>query len=483
MSERWKAVRPTFAPSKSSSTVTASRSWCGMSEQASLESASGSIGSTLPRDVDAGAAAVGLAVDGEPGGTCAATSAMWTHTRMRPAVQRSAPSRVVEVPRGRRVDRERGQVAQVARPRPPAPRRRLARLALHERVEAAAQAAVEHQPLEHVARHVRAAEPRSTIRPCPARGPWAPPARGRRRPPARPSVDVDAPAAGEEGLGGEEAAAALEHRDHGRSPRRRAERTAARAVRGARRTSRADVERLVALRVGVVVPPHRTDAGSIPPAAAEVAPVRREVLPHRDVQRAAVGELPDLLEDALAERLLPTTSARSRSCSAPVTISEADAEPPSTSTTTGIAPSIELPSASNTRRGRGAPLVETIVPSPMKMLDVEHGLVEQPAAVVAQVEHDASAPWSSSLSTASRTCPWAPDVKPASRTCATSPVADAAHLALHGRDVDPRALEPRRRALALARDHAERDLGAGRALDLRRRLLRRCGPRATCRRR
>jgi hypothetical protein len=43
-----KALRRSFAPSNSSSTVTASRSWPGTSEQATFESASGSIGSTLP---------------------------------------------------------------------------------------------------------------------------------------------------------------------------------------------------------------------------------------------------------------------------------------------------------------------------------------------------------------------------------------------------------------------------------------------------
>src|SRR5205823_14173975 len=39
--------------------------------------------------------------------------------------------------------------------------------------------------------------------------------------------------------------------------------------------------------------------------AAEVAPAGQEVLAGGDVQRAAVGELDHLLEDALAERLLP----------------------------------------------------------------------------------------------------------------------------------------------------------------------------------
>ena len=48
MIERWNALRRTRAPSKSISTVTASRSWWGTSEHARLESASGSIGSTSP---------------------------------------------------------------------------------------------------------------------------------------------------------------------------------------------------------------------------------------------------------------------------------------------------------------------------------------------------------------------------------------------------------------------------------------------------
>src|SRR6185295_2235794 len=65
------------------------------------------------------------------------------------------------------------------------------------------------------------------------------------------------------------------------------------------------VEGLVALGVGIVLRAHvglqaRAALGA---RAAEVAPAGQEVLPDGDVQRAAVVERQDLLEDALAERL------------------------------------------------------------------------------------------------------------------------------------------------------------------------------------
>ena len=46
--DRWKATFSTFAPSISISTVTASFSSPGLSDEARFESASGSIGSTAP---------------------------------------------------------------------------------------------------------------------------------------------------------------------------------------------------------------------------------------------------------------------------------------------------------------------------------------------------------------------------------------------------------------------------------------------------
>ena len=87
---------------------------------------------------------------------------------------------------------------------------------------------------------------------------------------------------------------------------------------------------------------------------------------------------------------VPTTVARSRSCSAPVTISDADAEPSLTSTTTGsfgvdrVARRLE-----GARRRASGPRVETIVPVGDEDRGDEDRLVEQAAAVVAQVEHDA----------------------------------------------------------------------------------------------
>ena len=48
ITERWNATERTAAPSSSISTVTVSRSTCGRSEQASFDSACGSIGSTAP---------------------------------------------------------------------------------------------------------------------------------------------------------------------------------------------------------------------------------------------------------------------------------------------------------------------------------------------------------------------------------------------------------------------------------------------------
>ena len=164
-----------FAPSNSSSTVTASRSSPGTSEHARFESASGSIGSTSAGHVDAECRA------GTPRGrrasrarTCAATSAMWTQTRIAPSSSRSARDRVVEVARGRRVDRERRQrrAGRAAAASPCGGRSAASRASRStERVEAPPQPAVEHQRLEHVARDVRAARSARTTLPCPPRGP------------------------------------------------------------------------------------------------------------------------------------------------------------------------------------------------------------------------------------------------------------------------------------------------------------------------
>jgi hypothetical protein len=82
-------------------------------------------------------------------------------------------------------------------------------------------------------------------------------------------------------------------------------------------------------------------------AAAEVAPVGREVLADRDVQRAAVGQRLSSWKTPLPKVWVPTTVARWWSCSAAVTISEAEAVSWSTSTTIGIRGEIAPPVASS----------------------------------------------------------------------------------------------------------------------------------------
>ena len=138
---------------------------------------------------------------------------------------------------------------------------------------------------------------------------------------------------------------------------------------------------------------------------------------------------------------VPTTSARSRSCSAPVTISDADADSPLTSTTTGILASIGSPVASNTRFGRARPFVDTIVPSGMKMLEIEHGLVEQAAAVVAQVEHDALRALGEQLVDRLADLAVRAGGEAGEPDVGDLLAAGLPHLGLDDRDVDARALE------------------------------------------
>ena len=119
----------TSAPFISISTVTASLSSPGRSEQASFESTSGSIGSTAPGTYTLVPRRNASRSSRPPGRTYAVTSAMWTQTRTR------SPSRRAEIASSKSlrvvgVDREGGQVAQVharvgrvrlvqPRPRPP----------------------------------------------------------------------------------------------------------------------------------------------------------------------------------------------------------------------------------------------------------------------------------------------------------------------------------------------------------------------------
>ena len=130
-----------------------------------MESASGSIGSTAPGTYTLVARRRASRSSAESSATYADTSAMWTQTRTLASSSRSAEiassksravtGSIVNVTRSRRS--RRGAVA--AGPGGSRPASRASRASrLHERVERPPQPAVEHQPLDHVARDVGAAE-------------------------------------------------------------------------------------------------------------------------------------------------------------------------------------------------------------------------------------------------------------------------------------------------------------------------------------
>ena len=221
---------------------------------------------------------------------------MCTHSRTA-SPSRCGGDRVVEVARVGRVDGEGGQVAQVhpavlgrragstaSRPRPPAAG------------TSAAQAAVEHQALEHVAGHVRAPEP-----PRPRARPRLPVAEqhqvalsGAARPSSRTGV-----AALEQRLGHLEAPRFGQHR-------RATQRLARAPGRGAHRVSsrelvERDGQRLVAAGARVVA---RLAPAASGPCREMVLPLGQVVAAHGQVEHAAVGERLDLLEEALAEGAL-----------------------------------------------------------------------------------------------------------------------------------------------------------------------------------
>ena len=161
--------------------------------------------------------------------------------------------------------------------------------------ERAPQAAIEHQRLDDVAGDVGAPEH--------ARDLEAPALRvgmqQRQAPGARVARALDGrpPAALEERLADEEAAALLEQDDARRGVGQDGHLAPATAIARSSPSSVFVLGSSLARTSGMIPLPVR-DA-----LAAEVAALGREVLAGGDVQRAAVGELEDLLEDALAERL------------------------------------------------------------------------------------------------------------------------------------------------------------------------------------
>src|ERR1700749_186848 len=94
-----------------------------------------------------------------------------------------------------------------------------------------------------------------------------------------------------------------------------------------------------------------------------------------------------LCTEPLPKLVMPRMVARLWSCSAPDTISDADAVPPLTSTTTGL-PSAMSPGLASKRwvSSEWRPRVETISPAIEKIVGHLHRLVQQPARIVAQVD-------------------------------------------------------------------------------------------------
>ena len=185
----------------------------------------------------------------------------------------------------------------------------------------------------------------------------------------------------------DEAPAPREHADEavGRRRPRGISRSAARA--GARRPARESARSSASSRgvSGIVARADvRRDA-----LAVQVAAVGRVVVAERQVERAAVGQVEDLAEHSLAERapaddrraeaLAAARRSRSRTRSR---CRDRPARRPACA-------SIASPVASNTRCGRLRPLVVTITPSGTNSARHEHRLVQQAAAVGAQVEHEA----------------------------------------------------------------------------------------------
>ena len=230
-----------------------------------------------------------------PACTCAATSAMCTHTRIRPESSRSAliassKSRAVGGSIG-----ERRQVAQVA-----AARAGLAcRSAAARASRSTSGSKRRRSPRSSISpsRTSRATSGRPSRRmifPCPARRPVG--ATSTRSPTlARPPLStlIRRPRA-KNGSAVRKRPRRSSTATTGAAPPR----ARSRARRGAATTSSASWSPSSRFVLGSST---AFTSGSIA-LAAEVAPVRREVLADGDVERAAVREPADLLEDALAER-------------------------------------------------------------------------------------------------------------------------------------------------------------------------------------
>ena len=406
--------------SSSSSTVTASRSAPGISEQASLESACGSIGSTAPGHVHARRApAPRLAVEraalahvGADVGDVHPDPARAVRRAPRPRSRRRSRGRsagsIVKVGSARRSRRSparaRGRPRRLRAPRarrPSAKPRRRPRSSISASITSRATSG---RPMHAHDARPRAPRPRAwTSTRSPASRPPPPAAGGppttlRAEPPRRPGVRAGVLARGEQPLGGEEAPAPLEHRHVRRRSARGGPRAAvARPAAGAGRSPDFGGERVqrhlqpvgrCRRRSGRALRGSRP-APCLTPPPPRLRPFGREVLADGDVERAAVGELLLLLEDALAEGV----ACRRRSRGGGPAGRRSRSPPPrrcsaSTSTTTGIAVGIAPPVAISVWRRLGAPARGDDHAAGDEDARDQLRLLDQPAAVAAQVEHD-----------------------------------------------------------------------------------------------
>ena len=206
-------------------------------------------------------------------------------------------------------------------------------------------------------------------------------------------------------------------------------------------------------------------------AAAEVAARRREVLADGDVQRAAVGQPLDLLEDALAVR------ARADDLRPLAVLQRAGDDlrgrgrrPRRPARRPGSCPRSPRPRRCRRAPARARPLVDTTRPSGRNTDETVTASFSSPPPLWRRSSTTPLAPALSSFSNRGL------DVLARARREAGEPdpgdllAVGALDLGLHDRDVDLRALE---RQLAPARSSFRRTLGARRALDQRRRLVRR----------
>ena len=297
----------------------------------------GSIGSTAPGHVDARRAPARLAVERRARARrTALTSAMCTQTRQRAAVEPLGRDRVVEVARADRVDRERRQVAQVAPASPsssgPLGRRRAPRARRPRR-------SARRSPRSSISASI-------TSRATSGRPSRAQHLRARAAPPAADPRRTRSPARALRGRGStvhDPRAPALEERLARRgtaraAPARRRRRRAPALTAASPASARA--RRRAPRRARSRASSRRATSGLMPapcltPPPPRLRPLGRKYWPTVMSSAPPLESSSTSWKTPLPNVRVPTIVARWRSCSAPATISAADAVLPSTSTPAG----------------------------------------------------------------------------------------------------------------------------------------------------